>query len=170
MSHKRHHSTPNEVVANVARQYGIPPRVAWAIGRVESGNNPYRVGDNGTSFGYFQLHEGGELGNHSEQWAFNVRNNAETSLSRVAAVRKQHPDWSWGRVAAAAQRPADQAGYARKVDAILGSKTNFAGGIGNMKLSALTQPAIDASGGTSYALLIWVGGFILLFVLLAKRR
>lgn len=169
MSHARSHSTPAEIVRNVAVRDGIPPRVALAIAKVESGLDPYRVGDNGTSFGLYQLHIGGELGNHTEQWAFNPRNNAETALSRVAAVRRQHPNWSWGQVAAAAQRPADQASYARAVDSQLHGKLSLPE-IANIRLSALSQPSVNASSGTSIVLLLWVVGFILVVVLLARRR
>lgn len=109
------------VVAQVAHQFGIPAEVALAIAQQESGLNPHSVGDNGTSFGLFQLHQGGELGSHSAQWAFDPYNNARQALSVVAHVHAQHPDWDWGTVAAAAQRPADQTGYAQSVNAILGN-------------------------------------------------
>lgn len=168
MSHKRSHSSVAEIISNVAREKGIPPKVALAIAKHESGLNPYSVGDNGTSFGLYQLHEGGELGRHTEQWAFNPRHNAETALSVVARVRKQHPDWSWGQVAAVAQRPADPGSYARAVDSELHGKLSLPE-VATMRLSALSQP-VNASSGTSFALLLWVGGFILVVVLLAKRR
>ena len=110
-----------DIIRDVARQDRIPPKVALAIAKVESGLNPRSIGDNGTSFGLYQLHIGGELGSHSPQWAFNPRHNAEQALGVVAKVHREHPSWSWGRVAAAAQRPANQPAYAREVDALLGA-------------------------------------------------
>lgn len=119
------HGSVAQIVEDVARQYGIPPAVALAIANQESGLNPQSVGDGGTSFGLFQLHEGGELGSHDSSWAFDPRNNAETALRVVASVRAQHPDWSWGQVAAGAQRPADQAGYAVAIDSALGRHATY---------------------------------------------
>ena len=116
--HKRVRSAA-DVVAAVARELGIPTRVALAIAVNESGLDPHSVGDGGTSFGLFQLHEGGELGNHTASWAFNPYNNARTALSIVASVHAQHPGLSWGEIAAMAQRPADPAGYAANVNGLL---------------------------------------------------
>jgi hypothetical protein len=111
--------TVAQIIAEVAKSYGIPPAVALSIASQESGLNPDAVGDGGTSFGIYQLHEGGELGSHSEAWAENVKNNAETALREVAQVRANEPDANWGKVAADAQRPKDRAGYAASVDSIL---------------------------------------------------
>lgn len=111
--------TVAQIIAEVAKSYGIPPAVALSIASQESGLNPDAVGDGGTSFGIYQLHEGGELGSHSEAWAENVKNNAETALREVAEVRANEPDANWGKVAADAQRPKDRAGYAASVDSIL---------------------------------------------------
>lgn len=107
-----------QVVENTANKLGLDPRLAVAQMLQESGGNPYAIGDSGTSFGIFQLHRGGELGNLSPAQAFNPSVNAGVSLAVDAQVAKAHPDWSPGRIAAAAQRPADPAGYARSVDAI----------------------------------------------------
>lgn len=108
-----------KIIEQVAHQYGIPPAVALAMAEQESGLNANSVGDHGTSFGVYQLHEGGELGSHSEAWADNVRNNAETALRVVAAQRASHPNLDWGTITAMAQRPADQAGYASDINAKL---------------------------------------------------
>lgn len=107
------------VISRVARSYNIPPEVALALGMYESGLDPTRIGDQGSSFGIYQLHQGGELGKHDQRWAFNVENNAKQALGVVAQVRAQHPDWDWGSVVAAAQRPADQAAEAAAVNSIV---------------------------------------------------
>lgn len=106
-----------KIVAEVARQKGVDPVTAVACMLVESGGSNAATGDNGTSFGLFQLHRGGELGNMSEAEARDPRRNAEVALSVFAANKGKYSDP--GQLAAASQRPADRAGYARKVDAML---------------------------------------------------
>lgn len=115
-------TTVGYAIADVARQLGIPLEVALAVGYHESGLNPTAIGDNGTSFGIYQLHEGGELGTMTRAQAFNVYKNAGRSLPIIAKVSSEHPSWTWGQKAAAAQRPADQGAYAAAVDSIL---TNY---------------------------------------------
>lgn len=48
----------NTIIAT-ANRYGLPPWIPLDIARRESGLNENSVGDNGTSFGLFQLHRGG---------------------------------------------------------------------------------------------------------------
>lgn len=105
----------------VAKQLGVDPNLALATAYQESKFNPTAVGDRGTSFGLFQLHQGGELGSMTPQQAFDPARNAQTSLSvvRQAALGGGTP----GQVAARAQRPADPTGYARSVDALYLSLT-----------------------------------------------
>lgn len=107
-----------EILTTVAMQYGVDPITAIATAYHESGLNPRSVGDNGTSFGLYQLHQGGELGNHTADWAFDPGNNARTALSVMGDVTKQHPSWSPGAIAAAAQRPANTAAYATAINNI----------------------------------------------------
>jgi hypothetical protein len=109
--------TNAKIVAEVARQKGVDPVTAVACMLVESGGSNASTGDNGTSFGLFQLHRGGELGNMTEAEARDPRRNAEVALSVFAANKGKYSDP--GQLAAASQRPADRAGYARKVDAML---------------------------------------------------
>lgn len=49
-----------QIIAALAHRYGVDPRAAEAIASVEGGFNG-AVGDHGTSFGPFQLHQGGAL-------------------------------------------------------------------------------------------------------------
>lgn len=128
-------STVYDDIATVANQYGVPVEVALATAYHESGLNPFSEGDHGyespggrftpdpsgpaTSFGLYQLHKGGELGNLSQAAAENAYTNASVAIPHFAAVRKQHPDWTWGQVVARAQGPADPGGYAATIDSIL---------------------------------------------------
>lgn len=106
------------IIVAVAKHYGIDPYLALAAAKQESGWRYNAVGDNGSSFGIYQLHRGGELGSLSPTQAFDPHTNAMVALKRFAEVKKAHPNWSPGQIAAAAQRPANQAAYARSVDAI----------------------------------------------------
>ena len=117
-------------IVKVARSLGLDPVLALAAAETESEFNPQAVGDNGTSFGLFQLHQGGELdslkGSLAEQkkQAFDPETNARVALAEFQKVVKAHPDWTPGQVAAAAQRPADSAGYAVKVNQFYQELTN----------------------------------------------
>lgn len=104
-----------KIVAQVAKQMGVDPVVAIAAMLVESGGNSQAVGDRGTSFGLFQLHKHGELGNMSPQQAFDPVTNARTALSYFQHGHVSNP----GMMVANAQRPADRAGYAAKLNARL---------------------------------------------------
>lgn len=108
-----------KVVAQVAREQGVDPVAAVAMMLVESGGRSTAVGDNGTSFGLFQLHEGGMLtaAGLTKEQAFDPRTNASVSLKSLRHEwEKGHATRSPGEIAAASQRPADPVGYAAKVD------------------------------------------------------
>lgn len=106
------------IILSVAEHVGVDPYLAVAIATVESDLNPRAVGDDQTSFGLYQLHQGGELGDLSEEEAFNPRTNANVALKVLASVVADHPGDArdFGTLAALAQRPADPHKYAQKVD------------------------------------------------------
>ncbi len=108
-----------KVVAQVARERGVDPVAAVAMMLVESGGRATAVGDNGTSFGLFQLHEGGMLtaAGLSKEQAFDPYTNASVALRSLRHEwEKGHATRSPGEIAAASQRPADPVGYAAKVN------------------------------------------------------
>lgn len=115
--------TTLNALARAAQETGVPYNVALAVAMAESGLNPRAVGDNGTSFGLFQLHKGGELGSMTPEQAYDPYTNAVTALRQFAAVAAADPSITSdpGRWAAAAQRPADAAGYAVRVNNLLQS-------------------------------------------------
>lgn len=121
-------NSPQAIVAQVAQQLGIPVGLADALAQLESGWNPNAVGDQGTSFGLFQLHEGGELGNMSPQSVMGSPQgeyqNALTSLSEVAQVMRANPGMDPGMIAALAQRPANEGAYAASIDRLMGSPSS----------------------------------------------
>lgn len=108
------------IVAKIAEEMGIDPVMAVACMLVESGGNCKAIGDNGTSFGLFQLHKGGHLDafHLTPAQAFNPATNARCALSvfKENLSRYANP----GQLAAACQRPADPQGYAQKVNASMG--------------------------------------------------
>lgn len=107
-----------QVVKKVAKELGVDPVLAVAMMLVESGGNAKAVGDNGTSFGLFQLHKGGMLtsaGLTPEQ-AYNPETNARVSLKSLKAYQAKKKYASPGHTAAASQRPANPEGYAQKVN------------------------------------------------------
>ena len=127
-------------IDSVAAKYGVNPQLAQAIAQQESGLNPYAVGDNGTSFGLYQLHQGGELGNLTPQQAFNPTTNANVALGQLAATIKANPNITDpGTLAAMAQRPANPAAYAASIDGILNGSVPV-GGAGSV-----------SSGGSSFS-------------------
>lgn len=83
------------------RKYGLDPSTAFA-----------------TSFGPFQEHTGGRLGKLPPSAAMNIFDSSERAFNEFMIYRKNHPTWSRGQLAAAAQRPADQAGYRRSIDSM----------------------------------------------------
>lgn len=71
----------------VAMQFGIPDAIWEDVAQTESVYNPQAVGDNGTSFGLFQLHIGGQLPpqyNNNPQAVFDPTLNAQLAMPAIA--------------------------------------------------------------------------------------
>lgn len=117
-----------ELITRIAREMGVDPQLALAIAKQESGFDPNIPGDGGHSIGLFQLNDRGEGAGMSVAERQDPETNTRVALAVVKQVADEHPDWSPGQIAAAAQRPADRAGYARSVDAIYSSGDFSAGG------------------------------------------
>ncbi len=74
-------------VEAVAMQYGIPASLWEDIAYTESGYNPSAVGDNGSSFGLFQLHIGGQLPsqyNSNPSAVYDPTLNAQIAMPAIA--------------------------------------------------------------------------------------
>lgn len=137
-------SVVNSIIA-VANKLHVNPRTAVADAYVESKFNATAVGDNGSSFGIFQLHRGGELGSLTQQQAFDPTVNATTALTVFASNQGTYSDP--GLLAAKSQRPADPSGYALKVDQLYNDPT-FLSGLGAGTMSDLAPPNIDNTNGS----------------------
>jgi hypothetical protein len=147
-------------IASVASAEGVPPALAVADAEVESGLDPYAVGDKGTSFGLFQLHEGGELPSDWSQWeqgpegpiptnAADPSQNAQVALSHMAEVYASEPGADPGQIAADAQRPQDKAGYAAQVDKDLATTSGIYGDDGLSAAGSSSSSGSSGSAGSS---------------------
>lgn len=72
----------------IASRYGVPTFIWETVAEVESGMNPRQVGDNGTSFGLFQLHRGGQLNNLTPAQAADPATNANAAMPAIAKAWK----------------------------------------------------------------------------------
>ena len=73
----------------IAQQYGVPENIWESVAQMESGYNPSVIGDNGTSFGIFQLHIGGQANNalnagYTKQDLLNPKINAMFGIPYIA--------------------------------------------------------------------------------------
>jgi hypothetical protein len=108
-----------QLIRQIAKQQGLSERqtaVLIAGAKVESSLDPGAVGDNGTSYGLYQMHVGGAGGSTHES-ARRYLDPATAIRNRARFVREQNI--TDGAGFAALQRPADPSGYAAKVNAAL---------------------------------------------------
>ena len=106
-----------------SRQYGIDPGAALSVARVEGGLGRGAVGDQGTSFGPFQLHVGGALpAGRGAAWA-NSPAGIEYAIRRMSQAGARGLT---GRAAVASivrnfERPADIPGEIQRALGLYGS-------------------------------------------------
>jgi cell wall-associated NlpC family hydrolase len=119
-----------QFIAQEARREDLDPRAVLSIAQHEGLSGA--VGDNGTSFGPFQLHEGGALPSgikNPQQWAWS-KQGIDYALSRMAAAGARGLT---GRAAISAisrnfERPADPASEIADAVAHYSSFGNLGGG------------------------------------------
>lgn len=147
----------NAWVAQRARHYGLDPRAVFAIGHHESGNRDNAIGDNGTSFGRWQLHEGGALpAGKNAAWA-GSKAGVDYALSHMATVARGLT----GRAAISAisrrfERPADPASEIADAMGFYRSNSGIPQGGSGARLSASVGPRgqePSGAGGARQALL-----------------
>jgi hypothetical protein len=122
----------------MARHYGLDPLTCAACCWIESGFDPAARGDwtyggnpRGvivapgtpgalpTSFGWYQLHLGGEMpAGVPTSWAEDPVNCSNVAMAEMAGVMRA-TGLTGGALVAAAQRPADPAQYAQDVDEVM---------------------------------------------------
>lgn len=106
------------VISSTATASGIDPLLALAVVEMESGFDPYAVGDSGNSHGLFQENVYGRGAGRAPD--YDPTRQTQRFAADVRRLLASGFRGTPGEIAAAAQRPADPAGYARKVDAIYG--------------------------------------------------
>lgn len=122
---------PEAIIRRVAGSYGFAdPDLLVATARQESGLNPTARGDfvRGVpqSFGLFQENVRGRGAGLAPEQSFDVAAATQRAIAEFNAIRQRNPTVDRGTWAALAQRPRDQAGYARQVNAWLASPATAA--------------------------------------------
>ena len=101
--------TVAQLIVNLARQYNLDPQAVLAVARGEGGVNYGAIGDQGTSYGPFQLHVGGALpagrdaawANSPEGLEYAIRKMAESGAAGLTGPAAIH------MIISRFERPAD---------------------------------------------------------------
>ena len=132
-----------------AAKYGIDPLAAIAVAQVESQLNPRAVGDNGTSFGPFQLHQGGALpAGRGLDWAASPE-GISYALQRMAeaGARGLTGQAAINDIFRNFERPADPTAEIKAAVSNYGPRTEQTLGVANQALP------FDPLAGFKYSLL-----------------
>lgn len=142
-------ASEQQLIRQLAAKYGVDPRAALAIASVEGGFHG-SVGDNGTSFGPFQLHEGGALPHgRGAQWA-NSRAGIDYAMRHIASVAHGlHGRQAIAAISSRFERPADVPAEIAKAMSRYGG--GFGGGGIPLQLNQ-TQAHPSFGGGNSQAI------------------
>lgn len=122
--------TVAHIISQYARKYGIDPRAALAVARTEGGLRWGAVGDQGTSFGPYQLHVGGALpAGRGAAWA-NSPAGIEYALRSMAraGARGKRGSAAINAIVRNFERPADPDAQVAKALGYYGSSVPVGGG------------------------------------------
>lgn len=122
MSSPQPPTTIYNAVRSQAITYGVPDALWEDVAYTESGYNPKAIGDNGTSFGLFQLHIGGQLPaqyNNNPDPVFDPGLNAQLAMPDIAkawnslkgSFNPNNSTW-WSQFAAQSGHPGGSPGQA----------------------------------------------------------
>lgn len=135
------------LIAQMARARGLDPAAVLAIASVEGGFNG-SIGDHGTSFGPFQLHEGGALPrgiSNPNAWA-NSRAGIAYALDKMAGVAGGlHGQQAVSAISSRFERPANVPGEISNAMARYGQ---FSGGKLPAGSAKAPLPAVGGIGGS----------------------
>lgn len=123
--------TVAQLIRNYARQYGVDPRAALAVATTEGGLRWGAVGDQGTSYGPFQLHRGGALPRgRNAAWA-NSPAGLEYAIRQMAraGARGKQGQAAINAIVRQFERPANPGAQVAKAWSRYGSQ-NIGGGAG----------------------------------------
>lgn len=127
-------------IVAAAKKYGVPADVLIATTLVESGGNLGAVGDDGHSVGPFQENDNGRGRGLSPTQRMDPYASADRAAREFASYQAR--GLSGGALAAAAQRPADRAGYTAAVNAKLPEARAILAGAP----AATSSGPVDANG------------------------
>lgn len=136
----------------IAIQYGVPTQLWEDVAYTESGYNPQAVGDTGTSFGIFQLHEGGQLpAGVSGPSTFDPTLNARLAMPAIARAwnnlkstfNPTSSSW-WQSFAAQSGHPGGAPGQSVTINEATKLQSGWSGG-GSIPVVSGVQDAINAA-------------------------
>jgi len=141
-------ASEQQLITQLAKRYGVDPQAALAIASVEGGFHG-SVGDNGTSFGPFQLHEGGALPHgRGARWA-NSAAGINYAMQHIAQVaRGLHGKQAVAAISSRFERPANVPAEIAKAMSRYGG---VHGGGGSYPLGAFQGQTLGGGGGSSHA-------------------
>ena len=142
-----------QAIRKYSQQYGIDPTLLVATTLVESGGRLDAVGDGGHSFGPYQMNDQGRLASmgYTKQQAMDPDLATRAAAQEFASVAKRY-GVSGAQLASDAQRPADRAGYQRKINAVMGqARAILAGQGGAVSDANLNAPVTGTDTGSAAA-------------------
>lgn len=147
-------------VAAAAQQYGVPQGIWQDVAYVESGYNVRAVGDNGTSFGLFQLHVGGQAdralaAGYSTDQLLDPKVNAQFAMPAIASAWNNlkssfNPNdisW-WKQFAAQSGHPGGSPGNSTTDAEAARLMANYSSNGGDPTLQGIVTGAITSATGS----------------------
>ncbi len=142
------------IIAETAKAKGVPAEHALATALVETGGTLSETirGDNGYSYGLFQLYTKGGQGNEllnkhngDRSVLVNPGLNADMSIGHMAKTISKHGNSgrSMAQLMALSQRPADPVGYARAVESRLNEARSILNAVDRIAHEKATTDRIE---------------------------
>jgi murein DD-endopeptidase MepM/ murein hydrolase activator NlpD len=136
------------IIEEEAQAAGVDPQLALAVAFQESGFNNEAIGDSGNSGGPFQENSRGRGAGRPMAQRFDVRGSARRFIAELQTTARKFPGVDPGTLAARTQRPADAAGYARSINAMLqGRDPNFSRAVSGAVGGATKSLGAGSIGG-----------------------
>ncbi len=141
-----------------AKTFGLDPKAVLAVAAVEGGSLPAHVGDQGTSFGPWQLHAGGQLPAevwakgpaYAKSWADSPA-GIDYALAGIAKVaRNQQGQEAIGSIVGQFERPANSAAEVQRAISIYQQGGGPSTGTGSA-FGGVTGAVGDATGAVTGA-------------------
>lgn len=137
------------------KAYNVPDPIWETVVEVESAWNPRAVGDNGSSFGLFQLHRGGQLGNLTPEQAYDPATNARVAAPAIASAYNEvrgfdpHTRYYWLKFAEKSGHPGgndNDVATQNEAERLYATYTNGTYGSANTSIPASNGSIIGSAG------------------------